>query len=81
VEETLARSRWVVTVSGDHDLAEIADELAARGFTDMQLLDKIGLITGVADDEVVDDVRGISGVSDVYREGEFKVGPPDAPIS
>jgi hypothetical protein len=55
--------------------------LSTRGFTDMQVLDQVGLIVGVAPDEVVDAVRSMSGIEDVSPEEEIDVGPPDAPVS
>jgi len=77
----VTKGRWVVTVSRDHDTAEIAKELATRGFTDMQVFDQLSLIVGAAPDEVVDAVRSIIGIEDVSPEGRIDVGPPDAPIS
>ncbi len=77
----MTRSRWVVTVARDHDVTRIADELGTRGFTDMQVLHQVGLIVGVAPDEVVDAVRSMSGIEDVSLEGEIDLGPPDAPVS
>jgi hypothetical protein len=47
---------------------------------DLEALDEIGLNIGAAADEIIDDVREISGMMDVSREGRFDVGQPDASI-
>lgn len=71
--------RWVVTTSGDQSLSDIQKNLIDSGFTVDQVLTEIGLITGVAEDEVVKKVRNINGVVDVSPELPVDIGPPDSP--
>ncbi|MDA3625224.1 hypothetical protein OU415_07245 [Saccharopolyspora sp. WRP15-2] len=77
----MTRRGWVITASIDRDLAEIAAALAALGFTDIQVHDRIGVLVGTAPENVVDDVREMDGVVDVSPEGQVDAGPFDAPTS
>ena len=72
-------SRWVITTSGDRDLAEIAEELTTRGFTTDQTLGEIGVLVGSAPNDVLDNLRSVSGVEDISQENQIDIGPPDSP--
>ena len=72
-------SRWVITTSGDRDVAEIAEELTTRGFTTDQALGEIGVIVGSAPNELLDDLRSVPGVADISEEQQIDIGPPDSP--
>jgi nickel-dependent lactate racemase len=76
-----AGHRWVVQTSRDRDLAEIAAELAANGFTVDQVFNETGAIIGTAADDVVDALRTIRGVADISPEEQIDLGPPDSPIT
>ena len=74
-------SRWVVTTSGDRDLAEIAEELTTRGFNTDQTLGEIGVLVGSATSDVVDNLRSVPGVADISEEKQIDIGPPDSPVT
>lgn len=73
--------RWVVTCSGERDLAQVAEDLRARGLRHGQALGEIGIIVGEAPDEVADSLRSVPGVSDVSPDRPIDTGPPDAPTT
>ena len=68
--------RWVVTTSGDQSLNDIHKNLVENGFKVDQVLTEVGLITGVAEDDVVEKVRQVGGVVDVSPEPSVDIGPP-----
>lgn len=68
--------RWVVTTSGDQSLSDIQKNLVDSGFKVDEVLTEIGVITGVAEDDVVDKVRQVGGVVDVSPEPSVDIGPP-----
>jgi hypothetical protein len=72
--------KWVVTTSGNRSLNDVEKELTDNGFAVDQVLDAIGIITGeVTDDDVVDRLRAIPGVTDVEPDADINIGPPGAP--
>ncbi len=73
--------RGVGTCSGERDLAQVAEDLSARGLRLDQTLSEIGVIVGDAPDEVVEDLRSVPGVSDVSPDQPIDIGPPDAPTT
>ena len=73
--------RWVVTTSGNQSLTDIQKTLVDSGFKVDQVLTEIGLITGVAEDEVVNKVRQVAGVVDVSPELPVNIDPPDSPTT
>ena len=73
--------RWVVTTSGDQSLSDIQKNLVDSGFNVDQVLPDIGLILGVAGDDVVQKVRTVNGVIDVSPEEPVDLGPPDSPVT
>ena len=75
------QKRWVVTTSGDRSLSDVRKDLVDSGFSVDQVLGAIGLITGVADDDVADKARALAGVADVSPELPTDIGRPDAPVS
>ena len=75
------QKRWVVTPSGDRSLSDVRKDLVESGFSVDQVLGAIGLITGIADDDVADKVRELPGVADISPEIPTDVGRPDAPVS
>lgn len=70
--------RWVITTAGDQSLSDIEKNLADSGFKVDQVLTEIGLITGEADDDVVEKVRQVGGVVDVSPDVPVDIGPPDS---
>ena len=75
------QKRWVVTTSGGRALSDVRKDLVEGGFTVDQVLGELGLITGVAEDDVAETARKIPGVFDVSPEIPTDIGPPDAPVS
>lgn len=68
--------RWVVTTSGDQSLDDIQKNLVDNGFKVDEVLTEIGLITGVAEDDVAEKMRQVGGVVDVSPEPAVDIGPP-----
>ena len=68
--------RWVVTTSGDQSLDDIQKNLVDSGFKVDEVLTEIGLITGVAEDDVAEKMRQVGGVVDVSPEPSADIGPP-----
>ena len=78
----MARARrLIVTTSGDRELTELTTDLESRGFTPEQVLATTGIVIGSADDDAVEALRDVPGVSDVSPDDDIDVGPPDAPVS
>jgi hypothetical protein len=65
-------SKWIVTLSNAEAFAPLHDKVRAAGFKAEQALEEIGVITGTADEAVVEKLRQIHGVVDVS---------PDLPVS
>ncbi len=72
---------WVITISGDRPIHDIAKDLAAAGLTKGQVLEDIGCITGSADESVAPALGKIPGVVDVTPDVPVDIGPPGAKIS
>jgi hypothetical protein len=72
-----ASRRWVITMSGDRPISDVAVDVAAAGFAIDQVLEVIGIITGSATDGVAEAVRAVPGVADVSRDLPVDIGPPD----
>ena len=71
---------WIVTTSGDRPAKDVAKDLKATGFSVGQLIDEIGSITGEADD-AVREASSDRGVTDVSRDSQIDIGPPDSPMT
>jgi hypothetical protein len=75
------KQAFVVTVTGDRPIAEVARDLKAAGFDVDQVLEFIGSITGSAPAKSLKKLRAIPGVADVSEDHPIDIGPPDATIS
>jgi hypothetical protein len=73
-----AKSNWVVTMSGDRAIADVARELSKAGFSVDRTLDQIGVITGKSGEKALAKLRAIRGVADVSPEQKVDIGPPDS---
>lgn len=71
--------QFVVTVSSDRPIAEVADELARSGFVLGETLAEIGVITGHGPEGLAGRLRAIRGVTDVSADAPIDVGPPSSP--
>lgn len=72
----------IVTIDEKHSnqLQVIAAQLAAEGFKVNETLGNVGAITGKAQPDSLDRLRGISGVIAVELSGDVKIPPPDSDI-
>ena len=73
------RRRVHVTLGGDPATARSVEDLAAAGLEVEERLDAIGVVTGWADDETLERLRSIDGVT-VEAERGVQLPPPDAPV-
>jgi hypothetical protein len=71
--------RWIVTTSGDRPVADVARDMAAKGFAIDEVMDAIGVVTGSGPSSVADAVRQVPGVDDVSPDQPIDIGPPDSP--
>lgn len=77
----MAIQPFVVTLSGSRPIQEMTEELAKEGFQVGNVLDAIGVVTGSADTDAVERLRGLSGVADISEDHPVDIGPPGSPIS
>ncbi|MDP3534665.1 MAG: hypothetical protein Q8S08_04660 [Halomonas sp.] len=69
---------WIITISSDQSIREIATRLSAEGLTIRDVLEDIGCITGSADTATADRLKKIEGVVDIAPDMQIEIGPPDA---
>ncbi|WFE72122.1 hypothetical protein P8S55_03300 [Halomonas sp. M1] len=69
---------WIITISSDQSIREIATRLSAEGLTIRDVLEDIGCITGSADTATADRLKKIEGVVDIAPDMPIEIGPPDA---
>lgn len=69
---------WIITISHDQSIGEVAARLSAEGLTIRDVLEEIGCITGSADSATADRLKRINGVVDIAPEIQIEMGPPDA---
>ncbi|CAN0572017.1 unnamed protein product [Ectocarpus sp. 12 AP-2014] len=67
---------WIVTISSDQSISEIATRLSAEGLTIRDILEEIGCITGSADNVTVERLKKIQGVVDIAPDIQIDTGPP-----
>lgn len=70
---------WIITISPDRPMRDIAKDLANAGLIGAKILKEIGSITGSATDKTVIKLRKVRGVVDVSPDMPVDVGPPDSP--
>ncbi|MBR2513484.1 MAG: hypothetical protein IKE45_05585 [Halomonas sp.] len=69
---------WIITISSDQSIKEIATRLSAEGLTIRDVLEDIGCITGSADIATADRLKKIEGVVDIAPDMQIEIGPPNA---
>ncbi|WP_447043876.1 hypothetical protein [Vreelandella sp. H-I2] len=69
---------WVITISGDQSINDIATRLSAEGLTIRDVLEEIGCITGSADDDTAERLKKVNGVVDISPDWQIDIGPPGA---
>ncbi len=67
---------WIITVSSDWSLTDIAARLKAEGLTICDLLEDIGCITGEADNATAERLKHIDGVVNIAQDIPIDLGPP-----
>ena len=73
--------QYIVTVSGDRPIHQVANDLKAAGFNVDQVLEFTGTVTGSADPSLSERLQKVPGVADVSPDYPVDIGPPGAPIS
>lgn len=69
---------WIITISHDQSINDIAARLSAEGLTVKEILEEIGCITGSADDVTAERLKRVEGVVDIAPDMQVDVGPPGA---
>ncbi|QNI02807.1 hypothetical protein HXW73_07585 [Halomonas sp. SH5A2] len=69
---------WIITISNDQSINDIATRLSEEGLTIKEILEEIGCITGSADDVTAERLKHIEGVLDIAPDVQIGVGPPGA---
>ena len=78
---TQGKNAYIVTISGDRPIHEVAKDLSAAGFDVKDTLEAIGSISGVAHSKIVKKLRSVPGVADVSQDHPVDIGPPDSTVS
>ncbi|BCB62525.1 MULTISPECIES: hypothetical protein [unclassified Halomonas] len=69
---------WLITISSDQPIQDIATRLSAEGLIVREVLEEIGCITGAADDATAQRLKQVQGVLDVAPDVPMDLGPPGA---
>jgi len=76
--EMAEQKGWIVTISPDRAIEDIASDLRSAGFSVSRVLEAVGCITGTAAEETVPRLRAIPGVVHVSPDRPIAIGPPDS---
>lgn len=69
---------WIITISEDQSINEIASRLSDEGLSIRDVLEEIGCIIGSADDVTAERLRKVKGVVDIAPDMQLDIGPPGA---
>ena len=69
---------WLITISSDQPIDDIATRLTAEGLTIREVLKEIGCTTGTADDATAQRLKKVKGVVDIAPDMQIDLGPPEA---
>ncbi|KPQ24816.1 MAG: hypothetical protein HLUCCA13_06940 [Halomonas sp. HL-48] len=69
---------WIITISNDQSINDIATRLSEEGLTVKEILEEIGCITGSADEVTAERLKRVKGVVDIAPDMQIDVGPPGA---
>ena len=74
--------RVSVSVDDEHlgTMAAVADALRGRGMQVEQVMDQLGIISGVMPDSAREAVLAVEGVLSVDDSQGFQLPPPDSPV-
>ena len=64
---------WIVTVSDERPIKKVVADLKAAGFAVEQVLEEIGIVSGSAAPDKVEQLRKIQGVMDVSPDHPVKI--------
>ncbi|KPQ30974.1 hypothetical protein [Halomonas sp. HL-93] len=67
---------WIITISNDQSINDIATRLSEEGLTVKEILEEIGCITGSADEITAERLKRVKGVVDIAPDMQIDVGPP-----
>ncbi|SNY95891.1 hypothetical protein [Halomonas sp. hl-4] len=67
---------WIITISNDQSINDIAARLSEEGLTVKEILEEIGCITGSADEITAERLKRVKGVVDIAPDMQIDVGPP-----
>ncbi|SES33440.1 hypothetical protein SAMN04487958_11518 [Vreelandella subterranea] len=67
---------WIITISNDQSINDIATRLSEEGLTVKEILEEIGCITGSADEVTAERLKRVKGVVDIAPDMHIDVGPP-----
>lgn len=67
---------WIITISSDQSITDIAARLKAEGMTIRDLLEDIGCIIGAADNATAQRLKHIEGVVDIAPDMQIEIGQP-----
>ncbi len=73
------RGRRVLVTLGGPASALAPRALAETGLVVDEHLESVGIVTGWADDDTIERLRAIEGVTVEYERG-VQIAPPDAPV-
>lgn len=69
---------WIITISSEYSIREVAPRLSDEGLTIRDLMEEIGCITGEADNATAERLKRIDGVVDIAPDMPVSLGPPNA---
>ena len=74
--------RVSVSVDDQHleSIGVVADALRVRGMDVEQVMDALGIISGVMPEGARDSLMGVEGVLSIEENRRFQLPPPDSPI-
>ncbi|WP_456267476.1 hypothetical protein M1D97_09345 [Kushneria sp. AK178] len=68
------RTLWIITLTNERPVSEMASRLSQEGLAIREQLDEIGCITGEADNDVAERIRGLEGVVDIALNTPMDIG-------
>jgi hypothetical protein len=72
----------IVTVAQDRraNLKQLASELQSKGLKVSNMMEGLGMISGTAAADNLEQFRNVDGVADVEPAGKVQIPPPDSDI-
>ena len=81
-KQSLSEVEVFITLDEHHasQFTEIAEQLAAKGLKDIQILGNIGTIAGKCERNLLKKLQTLTGVESLEVSGTMKIAPPDSEI-